>query len=136
MTKNITREDLLYPELSYKIIGCAYSVYNAIGAGHLEKVYQRALAVAFRNAGLNFEEQLEYDLQYAGQTIGVGRLDFLVEKKIVVELKRGNFNPAAFAQVLEYLQSKDLELGLLIRFGKEQVHSRRVLNQYKKGLVA
>ena len=129
MKKNVTREDLLYPELSYRIIGCAYSVYNAIGTGHLEKIYQRALAVAFRDAGLAFEQQVEYELYYSGQCIGMGRLDFLIEKKIVVEIKRGNFSPTAFEQVKEYLQSKGVELGLLIRFGKDQVHFRRVINQ-------
>lgn len=129
MDKKVMREDLIHPELSYKIIGCAYEVFNAIGNGHLEKVYQKAMAVALRKAGIRFTEQLEYNLYFSGVLIGTGRLDFLVDETIAVEIKRGDyFHPAAFEQLQEYLQSKKLKLGLLIRFSTNKVIYKRVLN--------
>ena len=123
------RKDLIYPELSYKIVGCAFSLYNEIGAGRLEKIYQKGLATAFKQEGLKFVEQIGCDVLYKGEKIGRGYLDFLVENKVVVELKRGNyFSPADFRQVHEYLRSNNLRLGLLIRFTPDKVLVRRILN--------
>ncbi|MDQ3110348.1 MAG: GxxExxY protein [Bacteroidota bacterium] len=96
----LKRDDLLYPELSYKIMGCAFNVFNQLGSGHLEKIYQKALAIEFANAGLKFHEQLKSEVWFEGEMLGYGKLDFLVENKVVVEIKRGNdFNPADFDQV-------------------------------------
>ncbi|HTL82129.1 MAG TPA: GxxExxY protein [Bacteroidia bacterium] len=121
--KDIIRNDFVHAELSYKIIGCAMSVYNSIGPGLLEKVYQNALATSFRNADLSFSEQASCDIFYAGQKVGIRRADFLVENKVIVEIKRGNdFIHADFNQLKEYLAAKNLELGLLIRFSGERLH--------------
>lgn len=125
----LKRDDLLYPELSYKIMGCAFNVYNQLGSGHLEKVYQKALAIAFTKAGLKFSEQLKNEVFFEGENLGYGKSDFLVENKIIVEIKRGNyFNPADFKQVKKYLVQTPLELGILIRFTPEKVLSKRVVN--------
>ena len=129
MRNYVQRDDLIFPELSYKIVGCAFEVFNSIGPGHLEKVYQRALAIAFTNAGLKFLEQVRKEVFYDGEVVGYGSLDFLVEEKIAVEIKRGTyFNPSDFSQVQKYLQFKDLRLGILIRFIADKVVFKRVLN--------
>lgn len=127
MQKNIIK--LEQPELSYKIIGTAFDVYNSLGAGHKEKYYQNALALAFKKGGLNFREQVLTPLSYENQSIGRYYLDFLVENKIVVELKSGEkFLKQNIQQIFNYLRANKLPLGLLINFTKEGVKSRRILN--------
>jgi len=86
----LRRTDLIYPELSYKIIGCAFDVYNSLGSGHHEKYYQRALAETFFGQNFNFSQQVDFPLKYKEKIIGRNFLDFLVDNKIVVEIKRGN----------------------------------------------
>lgn len=127
MQKNIIQ--LEQPELSYKIIGAAFDVYNSLGAGHKEKYYQSALAVSFQKSGLNFKEQVLTQLSYENQSVGRYYLDFLVENKIVVELKSGEkFLKQNIQQVYGYLQANKLPLGLLINFTREGVKSRRIVN--------
>jgi GxxExxY protein len=121
--------DLIYPELSYKIVGCAYTVFNTLGGGHREAIYQKALGIEFINCGILFKGQQYYDLKYCGKPVGKGYFDFCVEEKIIVELKaKGQFTRANYDQMFKYLQESGLKLGLLIRFGEEQVFSRRVVN--------
>lgn len=123
----IIRDDLIFPELCYKIVGCAYEVHNTLGAGHLEKIYQRALATALENKGISFREQVSRDIVFQGKV--KGRLDFLVEEKIVIEIKRTSyFNPADFEQLQQYLQLNNLSLGILIRFSTDKVYFKRVVN--------
>lgn len=121
--------DILYPELSYKIVGSAFHVWNEIGEGHSEKHYQRALALAFEHSGLQYEEQVAMPLKYTGRTIGKNFLDFLVHDKIVVEIKRGDrFSKKQYDQVREYLRTSNLQLGLLIGFGNRGVTCKRIAN--------
>src|SRR5438034_9919962 len=91
MQKNVRRDDLIYPELSYKIIGCAYEVFNELGFGHHEKFYQKALAISFRKNNIEFTEQAYTPLKFHDELLGKLFLDFVVEKTIVVELKKANF---------------------------------------------
>ncbi|HTL82127.1 MAG TPA: GxxExxY protein [Bacteroidia bacterium] len=129
--KDSLRKDFVHSELSYQIIGCAFSVYNSIGPGHIEKVYQKSLASAFRNAGLKFLEQAECPVIYEGEKVGTGYADFLVEEKILVELKRDSyFNPSDFNQLKKYLAARKLQLGLMIRFAPEQLMHKRVVDLY------
>lgn len=85
---NIRRKDLLYPELSYLIVGSAFDVSNELGGGHHEKYYQRALADAFRKKNLRFWEQVGYPIYYSNKIIGRKVLDFLVEDKWLWKLRR------------------------------------------------
>jgi GxxExxY protein len=129
MKATLERNDLLYPELSYKIVGCAFEVFKEIGPGHLEKVYQRALAIAFRNAGLKFTEQIRYDVEFHNEKVGFGFFDFLVEEKIIVELKRGKtYINKETDQVIGYLKTSDLKLGIIIRFTPEGARCKRLIN--------
>jgi GxxExxY protein len=125
----ILREDLLYPDLSYKITGCAFKVFNQLGAGHLEKIYQKALAAAFEKDGLKFVQQIPYEIRFDDGKLGYRKLDFLVENKIVVEIKRGSyFSPGDFHQLKNYMVLSGLQLGLLVRFAPDRVYVKRVVN--------
>ncbi len=129
MPSELRRDDLIFPELSYRIIGCAYEVYNELGSGHSEKYYQRAMAIAMRKNGLNFKEQLYSPLKFQDEIIGKLFFDFCVEEKIVVELKKnGHFSKGNIDQVNEYLQTSKLQLALLINFTSTGVISKRLLN--------
>lgn len=129
MRRILKRGDLLYPELSYTIIGCAFDVYNSLGSGYHEKYYQRALIEAFTTKGLLFQTEVSLPMQYKGKIIGRKRFDFLIEEKIVVELKRGNnFSKTHIDQVLEYLRVRGLKLAIIINFGSQGVLFKRIVN--------
>ena len=126
--KNL-RDDLLYPELSYKIIGILFEISNKIGAGCLEKHYQRATAASFKEAGIKFKEQVYVPLIFKDIKIGKCFLDFLVEDKIVLELKTGDrFSRGDIEQVYSYLKINNLKLGLLVNFTRRGIKSKRILN--------
>ncbi|MBI2048788.1 MAG: GxxExxY protein [Parcubacteria group bacterium] len=126
---SLRRKDLLYPDLSYKIVGCAFDVHNSLGGGHHEKHYQRGLAEAFSHQGLVFQQQIGFPLHFKGKVIGKNVLDFLVEKKVVVEIKKGErFSKAHIDQVVSYLKSSKVPLALLINFASQGVMFRRIVN--------
>lgn len=123
--------NLIEPELSYKIVGCAFDVYNSIGLGLRELHYQRALSESMRRRGLQFIEQFPVDLYFKDSKIGKYYLDFLVDGKIVVEIKRGDyFAKTNIEQALGYLKSLNLRLGLLINFTSTGVRYKRIVNLY------
>ena len=129
MQKLLRREDLIYPELSYTLIGILFEVYNSLGPGHKEKYYQKAIATALHEASLLFEEQLHAPIIFKDSNVGNYFLDFLIENKIVLEIKSGEkFLKQNISQVYSYLQTKDLKLGILANFTKEGLKFRRILN--------
>ena len=129
MEGKLKRQDLVYPELSYKINGCAYEVFNELGFGHLEKFYQRALAIQLKKEGIAFKEQVYTPLKFKGEVIGKQYFDFLDEDKIIVELKKNTiFSKGNIDQVKQYLQTSKLQLALLINFSSNGVVSKRIVN--------
>ena len=82
---------LIHADLSYKIIGCCLSVYNQLGPGHKESVYQKALGIALTKAGLKFREESSTAVYFDEIQVGLGRADIIAEETIIVELKRTNF---------------------------------------------
>ena len=127
-TKKI-RNDLLYPDLSYKIIGVLFEVFNKLGPGYLEKYYQRAVATGLKEVDLKFQEQLYAPLVFKGVKIGKCFFDFLVEDKIVLELKTGGrFSKKDIEQLFSYLKVKNLQLGLLVNFTNQGVKFKRIIN--------
>jgi len=125
----LIRTDLIYPELSYKIIGILFDVYNKLGPGYQEKYYQRAIASAFRKQRFAFREQVPIPLIYLEEKIGRYFLDFLIENKIVLEIKRGDrFSRKDIEQVYAYLKAKKLKLGLLANLTNRGVKFKRILN--------
>ena len=125
----LKRKDILYPDLSYKTIGCAFDVYNSLGSGHHEKYYQRALCEALLNQNLKFSQQINFPLRYCNKIIGRKFLDFLIEDKIVVEIKKSErFSKTHIDQVMEYLRLSNLRLAILINFGTYGVIFKRIIN--------
>jgi GxxExxY protein len=127
--RKVKRDDLLYPDLSYKILGILFEAWGEIGYGHKEKIYQRAVAVAFKKAGLSFEEELPVKLSFRGERIGMYYFDFLVQGKIILELKvRNYFSRKDIEQLYSYLKAKNLKLGIIAHFTKDGVKYKRVVN--------
>jgi len=122
-------DHLIYPELSYAIVGCAFDVYNQLGYGHSEKIYQRAMAEALRIRQIKFVEQVYYKLKFNNKVIGKSFLDFEIESKIIVELKKDDrFSKTHIDQVLDYLKDSGLKLAILFNFTKEGVRQKRIIN--------
>ncbi|MFA4890642.1 MAG: GxxExxY protein [Candidatus Paceibacterota bacterium] len=127
--KELIKKDILFPELSYKIIGILYEVYNELGYGFQEKYYEKATAKAFGQEGLNYREQMHVPLEFKGEKIGDYFLDFLVDDKIVLELKKGdNFSKKNIDQVYAYLKAKDLKLGIIAQFTSKGLKFKRIVN--------
>lgn len=127
--KELIKKDVLYPELSYKIVGILYEVYNELGYGFQEKYYEKAVAKAFEQKGLSYKEQLHIPLEFKGEKIGDYFLDFLVDDKVVLELKRGDqFSKKNIDQVYAYLKAKDLKLGIIAQFTSKGLKFKRIVN--------
>lgn len=128
-TKNTT--EFVYADLTKVIIGALFEVHNNLGAGLLEKHYQRALAEEFKRKNLVFIEQYPVKLQYKEECIGRYALDFLIDNKLVLEIKRNeHFSRDNIEQTLNYLKALNLQLGLLVHFGKSRVVFKRIVNLY------
>jgi GxxExxY protein len=120
--------ELLYPELSYKIVGILFEVYNALGSGYQEKYYQKALEREFASQKIIYKSQLPVRLKYKGDDLGIYYLDFLIENKIVLEIKiASKFYPRDIKQVLGYLRVKDVKLGILACFSRNGLVYKRIL---------
>ena len=120
----------LYQDITEKIIGCAFEVHKALGNGFQEVIYQRALAIEMEYAGLGFIREQEMPLYYRNVEIGSRRVDFLVEDKILVELKAIiQLDDVHLAQGLNYLEAFKLEVGLLLNFGSRSLQVKRLLNK-------
>jgi len=120
-------------ELTHKIIGCAMEVHNHLGNGFQEVIYQRALAIEFRIQGISFVRELEMELQYKGEHVGTRRVDFLVEDKVMVEIKAiEKLEGVHKAQAINYCEAYGLADGLLINFGGVSLQFNRVYNKNLK----
>ena len=120
--------ELVFPELSYKIIGILYRVYNRLGGGYQEKYYQQAIKREFFVNKIPFLEQVRTDFIYHGQMLGRYYLDFIVDHKIVLELKiTPSFSQKDILQILNYLKQSDLRLGILTSLNRNNIHYKRIL---------
>lgn len=123
--------EIIHKELSFKVIGLLYDIYNNLGAGYQEKYYQNAIRMAFEKEKIPFLEQVRTDLDYKGKFIGRYFIDFVVAHKIVLELKTSlNFSRKAIRQVLCYLKKSGLDLGILVSFGGESLKFKRILRGF------
>lgn len=114
-------------DLTYKINGCAMRVHRVLGCGFQEKIYQRCLAIEFQKAGITYEREKEIPIEYESENVGKRRVDFLVDNRVVVELKAMlNIEPAHYAQARNYVQIFGFEHGLLINFGGMKLEFKRV----------
>ncbi len=117
-------------DVTEQIIGCAFKVSNALGCGFLEKVYENALAIALRRAGLKVRQQAPITIRYEGEVVGEYCADLLVEDSVIAELKAVKvLDKVHMAQCLNYLKAMGLKICLLLNFGKTKVQVKRIVNQ-------
>lgn len=120
-------------ELTERVIGCAYAVYNTLGAGFLESVYENALLVELSHAGLRAVAQEKLDVRYRGQIVGHFFADVVVEDGLILELKAVEALAKPHeVQLVNYLAATGHDLGLLINFGPEGVSVRRKVRDLKQ----
>jgi|ERR1041385_8358014 GxxExxY protein len=117
-----------HQELSAKVIGAFYEVYNTLGYGYLESVYKRALAVELSYLGLPIQQEVGFEVSHRGVPVGTYRADIIVSSSLIVEAKAGaHLDPNAAAQILNYLKTSRLRVGLVLHFGPKPVIKRVVL---------
>ena len=117
-------------ELTYSINGCAIKVYNILGNGFQEVIYQRCLALEFENLGIQYIRESEQTIYYNGVEVGSRRADFIVENKVIVELKALiNLEDVHLAQTKNYLVAYNFPIGLLINFGAKSLQFKKIYNQ-------
>ena len=122
--------ELIHKDLTEKLIKAIFNVCNELGYGYREKEYQNAYAEELKALGLQFARELYSNLTYKGKLIRKYFLDFLVEGKVLVELKVANeVYRQHFTQVLQYLKSNNMELGLIFVITPTKVIIKRVINQ-------
>ena len=110
-------KDFPHKELTEKIIGAAIEVHKTLGPGYLESIYEEALAVEFGLRGIRYERQKQIQITYKGRLAGEHRLDFVIEDKVVLEIKSiERFNEVHRAQVISYCKTTGKKVGLLINF--------------------
>jgi GxxExxY protein len=121
--------DIPNQDVTYKIIGAAMHVHNELGPGLKEAIYQRALSVAMRDAGLGFEEEYPFRVEFDGEFAGLLYLDHFVENQVVVEIKalRHMLTNDELGQIITYMAVTESRVGLLLNFGRQRLEYKRVL---------
>lgn len=121
--------DLKHADITEKIIGGAMKVHSKMGSGYPEIIYSRGLAIEFDRIGLNYKKEESLNVYYDDFIVGRRRVDFMVEGKIVVELKTlRDLSNADLAQALNYLESHQQEIALLLNFGTKSLQFKRIIN--------
>jgi len=116
-----------YEDLTYKIIGCAMNVHNELGNGFQEVIYQRCLALEFDEMNIMYGREVEQEIFYKRINVGTRRADFIVEGKVIVELKALiRLEDVHLAQIKNYLKAYNFEAGLLINFGATKLEYKRI----------
>ena len=124
---------ILHKELTGSILKLFYEVYNELGYGFLEKVYQNALYNELKNNGFDVESQKQIKVYYKNVEVGEYYADLIVNDKLILELKATEaITEAHEFQLLNYLKSTNIEVGLLLNFGKKPEFCRKVFQNYRK----
>ncbi len=122
------KEAYLFQDITHKIIGCAIEVHKVLGNGFQEVIYQRALGYELHVSGLGYQRETEQHIFYKelAEPIGTRRADFIVEEKVLVEIKAlAKLEEVHWAQTLNYLKAYKFEVGLLINFGAKSLEFKR-----------
>ena len=126
--KELKRKDLLYPELSYRVIGALFDVFNELGYGYRELFYQRALEQRLKELKIPFTRESRLPVVFHDKKIGWQTPDFIIDNKIILELKQGSrLSKKEIEQVTSYLKAGNKKLGILARFSTKGLAYRRVL---------
>ena len=127
--------DFIHSDITKRIIKSFYSVYNKLGFGFLEKVYENAMMIALMSDGLYCEKQKPIKVYYKEKIVGDYYVDILVENKIIIELKASEgIVEEHELQLINYLKATDLEIGLLLNFGKQAQFKRKIFSNTNKKL--
>lgn len=123
------KEEYKFSEITSKVIGCAMKVHQKMRNGYQEIIYHRCLVIEFKKEGIVFQEEMELPIFYEETEVGRRRVDFLVDKKVVLEIKAvSELNDIHLAQALNYLEGLNLEIGLLLNFGSKSLEIKRLIN--------
>jgi len=121
-------ENVIYKDLSYKIIKLALEVHNELGCGFLEKVYENALMLLFDREKIPARQQAPADVHFQGKIVGQYFADVLVDNKLILEVKTVDVIASIhIAQVLNYLRATGIKLGLILNFGKPKFEYKRLV---------
>jgi|SRR5580698_3353886 GxxExxY protein len=124
---------LKHAELTEKIIGVFFDVYNELGHGFLESVYQEALGIALMEAGISVRQQVPIEVWFRGRRVGDFKADMLADGKVLLELKAARGIDIAYEkQLLNYLRATDVEVGLLLNFGVKAEFRRFAFENFRK----
>lgn len=120
-------------EITSEIIAAAFEVHKTIGGGFPESIYQRSLEIELQNRNIESSREFELPVYYKGQKVGSRKVDFLINKRICVELKATSvIEDAHLAQAINYLEAFNLEIGLLLNFGGRSLEIKRLHNKKYK----
>lgn len=128
--------DLIYPELSYQLMGVLFKVHSKLGPKYQEKYYQRAIEIELKRQKMTYEREKMVRLEYEKEGIGRYFIDFVIDGKIALEVKAVDYFKRDFtSQVLGYLNSANLKLGIVINFNGDKLRYRRIINPKVKLLA-
>jgi GxxExxY protein len=124
----------LHSDVTERILGAFFTVYNTLGYGFLEKVYENAMMLELKKLNMQCEQQKPLTVYYDHVEVGVYYADIIVERKVIIELKAAErLSQQHECQLVNYLRATDIEVGLLLNFGPKPQHKRRVLTrEYKQ----
>jgi len=121
-------DKLLYRDLTYKVIGILYRVHTALGCGFPEKVYQKAIELELNKEGISYETEKTFKVVYSGEEVGSFRLDMIIDKKVVIEIKAVERLPKVFKeQLISQLKAAPYDVGLLVNFGAPKLEYIRII---------
>ena len=124
---------MLHEDLTERIIGVFYDVYNELGHGFIESIYEKAMVIALREKGLQVDQQVDVPVWFRQQNLGVYSADLVVEGLVIVELKAvRSIDPSHEAQLLHYLRATPIEIGLLLNFGVKPEVKRKIYDNPRK----
>jgi GxxExxY protein len=129
MKENTVGETVLFPELSYRVMEVMFEVHNILGPGFTEDFYTKAVAYELQKHQIPFETEKTIDVYYKDLYLGTYRLDFLVDRQIILELKAvSSLNDSHKQQLVSYLKATSLRLGNLLNFGARKLEYTRIAN--------
>ena len=130
MVMNITNEEkLVYPELSYILMGILFEVYNKLGTKYQEKHYQRAIEIKLKELNIPYKREVKVNVEFGKENLGEFFIDFIIKNKIILEIKKvWKLTQDDVKQVLRYLKATKLKLAILANFKYRRLQYRRILN--------
>ena len=119
--------EILFNNTTDKIIRCFYNVYDELGTGFLESIYEKSLIIELRKIGLKVENQKELKVYYKNYLVGNFKIDLLIENKIIIEIKAvSKLIPQHEAQLLNYLKATKIKVGLIVNFGEKLEFKKKI----------